>query len=325
MLYALNMPTLLRLVLLLALPGWSALVMARDWQSPLLRDHPLTGVIIETRSGERLSESQLLARLTPMSYVLIGEKHDNADHHQIEAWLLAALLAGDDQADPPTAQAVVFEMLDEAQQPALDRLAPTDSLESMQAALAWPAHGWDWAVYGPLIKQALILRATVLAGNVANPLLKAVYQRGADALQGARFDTLSSLTPAQQADIQQQIFESHCQLMPFERLAPMVTAQAARDASMAHALSAAPYRQAILLAGGFHVDKRLGVPVHLRGRSPDASVSVVMLVEVSAGAEASGDYALDAAADYIWFTPKATDVDYCESLRQQHKSGRPGS
>lgn len=62
-----------------------------DWQSPEGRDDPQTGRIVELRSGVTLSPQQLVARLAAAPRVIVGEKHDNPDHHAVELWLAQAL------------------------------------------------------------------------------------------------------------------------------------------------------------------------------------------------------------------------------------------
>lgn len=55
-----------------------------DWQSAEGRDDPQTGRIVELRSGVTLSPQQLVARLAAAPRVIVGEKHDNPDHHAVE-------------------------------------------------------------------------------------------------------------------------------------------------------------------------------------------------------------------------------------------------
>ncbi|HEX2009525.1 MAG TPA: ChaN family lipoprotein, partial [Roseateles sp.] len=50
--------------------------------------------IIEVASGRELSRAELLQQLRDSDYVLLGEQHDNALHHQRRGELLQALGAG---------------------------------------------------------------------------------------------------------------------------------------------------------------------------------------------------------------------------------------
>lgn len=61
-----------------------------DWKSPIALEHPLVGKIYDSK-GE-LTPDKLGDHLAASRYVLIGEKHDNIDHHQLELRLLQLLL-----------------------------------------------------------------------------------------------------------------------------------------------------------------------------------------------------------------------------------------
>jgi uncharacterized iron-regulated protein len=84
------------------------------WQSTLDADHPLVGVIWDVASRRRVGEAELAARVHSADIVLVGETHDNPDHHRIQAELLGVFAARH------AAPAVIFEMLDREQQPAVD-------------------------------------------------------------------------------------------------------------------------------------------------------------------------------------------------------------
>lgn len=289
---------------------------ADEWLSPLLQEHVLVGSIFSTASGRVVSEDELLGKLKSARFVLLGEKHDNPDHHQLEERLLTELISKD------SGKRVVFEMLDDSQQDLLGGLSVEDSLADLKQKLQWPERGWDWESYGPLFKLVLERGGKVVAGNVSTKILKQVYQTGiSGSASDDRFQSMTVLSAQEQAEIQQQIYKSHCEMMPFEKLAPMVATQVSKDASMAYALSQGNSTSAILVAGGFHASKTLGVPRHLQQLAPAAKTLVVMLYEVEEGLSQLEDYLEETPgiADYIWFTPKATDKDYCAAFKN-HKS-----
>lgn len=289
---------------------------ASEWQSPLLQDHPLVGKIFDLGMGDEVTKADLLDKLSAARFVLLGEKHDNPDHHALESELLAQLLGQD------TKPAVIFEMLDDSQQTLLSGIKPGDSLDSMKAQLSWPSRSWDWQSYGPLFQLTINQGARIVAGNVNSDSLKDAYKQGDSVLMPIeRFQSLSILDALERKQIQQLVYESHCELMPLDSLAPMVTVQMAKDASMAFAMTKDNPGKAILIAGGFHTSKSLAVPRHLGHLVPEASTAVVLLLEVSPDGLTLNDYpdAVEAEADFVWFSPKATDKDYCESLRN-HKN-----
>ena len=62
------------------------------WQSPQAREHAQLGHIIELRSGRLLTPAQLLDALAAAPLLLVGEQHDNPDHHALQLWLLRNLV-----------------------------------------------------------------------------------------------------------------------------------------------------------------------------------------------------------------------------------------
>lgn len=274
----------------------------------------MAGKIFAVATGDEITESPLMSKLSTARYVLIGEKHDNPDHHIIEDRILTRLVEKNTR--------VVFEMLDDSQQPLLSHLSKDDSLETLKQKLDWPQKGWQWDFYGPLIQRTLQADGVVVAGNVAVKKIKQIYASDPALLnKEKRFQTMGVLSASDRKAVQQQVFESHCELMPMETLLPMVNIQLAKDASMAYALTQGEARQSILVTGGFHADKTLGVPRHLQQLAPAETPVVVMLYEVEEGLETLDDYLEDAGgADFVWFTPKATDKDYCQGLRKHFQT-----
>ena len=57
------------------------------------RDHADLGVIRELASGRTLTPQELVERLAAAPRVLVGEQHDNPDHHALQLWLLRQLAA----------------------------------------------------------------------------------------------------------------------------------------------------------------------------------------------------------------------------------------
>src|SRR3546814_15444888 len=53
--------------------------------------HPLSGTLWDTRSGRQAGEQTLFAEAAAARWVLLGEKHDNAVHHALQARVVDAL------------------------------------------------------------------------------------------------------------------------------------------------------------------------------------------------------------------------------------------
>ena len=64
------------------------------WQTTLQKDHPLTGKIWSVREKRFITPQMLGQRVRAARYLLIGEVHDNRDHHRLQAWLIEQAAAG---------------------------------------------------------------------------------------------------------------------------------------------------------------------------------------------------------------------------------------
>lgn len=269
------------------------------WQSPEGREHPQLGQIIELRSGAVLSPAQLVERLARAERVLVGERHDNPDHHALQLWLLRALAAQRSQGS------LLLEMLNPDQQSRVEQvraqLAAGQAPQDMLQALAWQ-RGWAWSQYGPLLQHALRQPYPLLAANLDRREVLAIYSQVPE-LSGAA----STTAPVREA-LQGQIRRSHCDLLPESQLPAMLAVQQQRDRRMAEALLAAP-TPSLLIAGAFHARRDLGVPLHLSDLGEQGTTAVLILAEV--GSELNA-----AQADYLWLTPAQPEQDYCASLRK---------
>jgi uncharacterized iron-regulated protein len=300
------------------------------WQAPLWRDHPLVGRIWDVAAGEFIDSAALVERLRHGRFVLLGEKHDNPDHHRLQAWLLRALIAAGRRP------AVGFEMFTVDDAPAIARqLAthPTDAV-GLAEAVNWQRSGWpDWAMYQPIVEAALQANLPVVATNLSPATMRSLGQSGAAALDPA-FAAQYGLDRPPAPDIQtataEEIREAHCGFASEKQVNAMLLVQRARDAQMAESLAAAGQQDgAVLIAGAGHVRRDYGIPTYLASRVPGASVISMAFLEVSQHRLEPTAYAARFRRhtfpfDYVWFTPRVDDVDPCtafeEHLRKLQKA-----
>ncbi len=285
-----------------------------DWLTRRGIGHPLVGLIWSTRAERWLTPEALSTALREAHFVLLGEKHDNPDHHRLQAWLLDAVLAGGRHG------AVAFEMLDEddvAPLAALDRPAADD----VARATAWARSGWPpFVIYRPVFQAALSAGARLVAAHPDRQTLRSAMTDGIDGWPRARRARLGLDRPLPApalAALRQTIVDTHCGHAPAHIIDPMALAQQVKDAWMAWRLSeAADTRGAVLIAGGEHVRRDRGVPHFLSLYDPRPVASVSFREVADAGREAS-DYAGSEQADYVWFTPRLDDSDPCDAFREQ--------
>jgi len=305
-------------LVLLAAAGCAArgAVTLAPWQAPLEREHPLTGRIWDVRTARFVERDALARRLTGARYVLLGEKHDNPDHHQIQAALVRALLASGRRP------AIAFEQLTADQAPALARhlaSAPRDAA-GLAEAVNWKRSGWpDFALYQPIVEAALNAGVPVVAGNLGTATIRSVARGEPGAVPpelSTRYGLDRPLAPAAQARLTAEIRDAHCGHLPAARVDSMVLAQRARDATLADSLvSRADVDGGVLIAGVGHVRADHGVPLYLVARTPSVSIVVVAPLEARDGLTKPEDYAaqFDGALpfDFVWFTPRMDYKDPC--------------
>ncbi|MDM9653075.1 ChaN family lipoprotein [Pseudomonas wenzhouensis] len=266
--------------------------------APLGHEQADLGRIVDLATGQNISPEQLLRRLASAQRVLVGEQHDNPDHHALQLWLLRELARQRPQGS------VLMEMLNPEQQPKVDQAQraaregrlPADPFDT----LAWQP-GWDWSLYGALVMHQLRQPYPLLAANLDRAEIMQIY-RQRPVLEGEH-----STAETVQARLLEDIRDAHCGLLPDTQLPAMLAVQQQRDRRMAEALLAAP-QPSLLLAGAFHVRKDLGVPLHLTDLGAHAGSTVLILAEVGRQVDAS-------MADYVWFTAAQPEQDHCAKLR----------
>jgi uncharacterized iron-regulated protein len=299
--------------LLAALPAMAA-EPPGGWQSRLAADHPLVGRIWSAAAQDYVDTNVLRQSLSGARYVLLGETHDNPDHHRLQAWAIQAMV------DAGRRPAVVWEMLTADQAPALAAYLarPDDGAAGLGAAVGWPASGWpDWSIYQPIAAVALAAGLPMAAGNVGEGLKRAVLRDGLAALPVERRAALGLIDWREEhrQALLDDLYESHCALMPRTQLAPLVAVQRLRDAVLADALLRADAGDgAALIAGAGHVRRDRGVPWYLAARG-HRDVIVLTMREVRDGRVDPATYA--DGADVVWFTPRSDDRDHCAELRER--------
>ncbi|MDT3710957.1 MAG: ChaN family lipoprotein [Pseudomonadaceae bacterium] len=287
-------------LLLLLLSACQTLPPLPEWQSPEGRGHADLGAIVDLRSGERLSAAQLVQRLAEADYVLVGERHDNPDHHALQLWLLQAL------AERRSQGSLLLEMLTPEQQPAVARtqtqLRRGEPVEDLPTTLAW-SPGWPWRLYGPLVSYALAQPFSLMPANLTRAEIGQIYREVPRLPDGE--STRAEVAEALRA----QIVDSHCGMLPDSQVPAMLAVQQQRDRRMAARLLAAP-KPTMLIAGGFHARRDLGAPLHLRDLGGSGNVQVLMLAEV-------GERVAAQQANFVWYTPAQPAKDYCEQMRKR--------
>jgi len=285
-----------------------------SWQSGLYSDHPLVGKIWSSATHEFIDPSELIENASRTKYLLLGEKHDNPDHHALQALVL------DELVNRERAGAVAFEMMNSDSQQRLDTIQEQSlsSLDDLKTYLQWDEEGWDWNFYGPMLQRVYVAGLPLKAANIDDATMLQIY--------GGELPTelATVLSQVVMDKLNVDIDESHCGLLPESQFPAMVRVQQSRDGTMAAALGGANSDKVnILIAGNYHVRKDLGVPNYLLARQPmlaEKDIMTISFSEVDPETDNPADYLQQFtdinAYDYIWFTPAVSNEDYCASLQQ---------
>ena len=287
-----------------------------DWESGLYLGHEMVGSIWDARNDRFVSVAELTEALDSARYVLLGEKHDNPDHHRIQRNVLAYLIASNRVAS------VAFEMMDSDFD---DRLALLEDQQFVSQAqlkdyLQWDEEGWDWASYGPIISDTKAAGIEILSANISRTRMGEVYGQPLDPSVANVLDEQAI------GQLNIEIDESHCHLLPPSQFPAMVRVQQARDHAMAGSLSAieVPGRANVLIAGNYHIRQDLGVPnylLDLQSTTRRSDVLALAILEVSPLSNDPSEYLQAysdlAPFDFVWFTPAISNEDYCASLTDQ--------
>lgn len=298
-----------------------------EWISPLHRDNPLVGKIWQPSQSKFVSRATVENAARNATFVLLGESHNNADHHRLQAELVEGLVKSG------RAPALVFEMINQDRQGNIDdwRASKPSNAASLGPALNWAKSGWpDWTIYQPIANAVLKKDLPILAGNPPRKLTREISRKGFSILgkDAERLGLETELPKQSEADIRRDLYESHCKLIPEDRLTPLVAVQRARDAILADNVikghEAADTQSAVLIAGSGHARRDHGVPFYISARMTDAKILSLAFMQVSQGETDITDYAEIYGGklpfDFVWFTPRADSRDRCAELRERFKN-----
>ncbi|MBX8495941.1 ChaN family lipoprotein [Pseudomonas cichorii] len=255
-------------------------------------------MIRDNKSGQALSAQQLAERLAVASRVLVGEQHDNPDHHALELWLMQVLAARRPQGS------LLLEMLNPDQQARVTAvqsdLAQEKYPSDLPVALNWQK-AWDWSLYGPLMRYLLAQPYPVMSANLDTHEIITTYRQAPESSGSL------SAAPAVRERLLALIRDSH-DVLPEDRLPALLAVQQQRDRRMAQSLLAAPL-PSVLFADAWHVRKDVGVPLHLADLGVTEPAVVLLMVR-------TGEEVEPQSADYVWYTAATPEKDSGAQLRQ---------
>jgi len=260
---------------------------------------------------------QTYQRMAKADILVLGEIHDNPDHHRLQAKVLTEMLR---RGRRP---AIVWEMIPRGMQALLDSYV--GDADSFGSFMAWNERGWpDWQIYQPIAEVALAAKLPMRGGDLDPATIRLVSSKGFDTAFGMDRARRLGLNRSPSLDIQasmlQEQADAHCGLMPAASLAPMVDVQRARDAALAEAalfaLTAPGVDSVIVITGAIHARKDRGVPAVLAHIAPSVDVFALGLREGEGAAGTKGDLPAN-LFDAVWSSPPGPQIDHCAELRKR--------
>jgi len=221
--------------------------------------------------GGRVAAQEILSRAAREAVVLLGETHDNADHHRWQLNTIAGLAALHPRL------VLGFEMFPRRVQGALDRwvageLGEEEFLKASDWSRVW---GYETAFYLPLFHFARLNRIPMIALNVEREFVRTVGTKGLEAVPVDKREGVSDPAPASEAYVD-RLFADYSEHPEKDRTAArgdpefgrFVDAQLVWDRAMAQALAEAAARDpgalVIGVMGSAHVSQGYGVPHQLQ-------------------------------------------------------------
>ena len=275
-------------------------------------DNPLVGKAYDEKTHALAKPEDAENAALGVPFVLLGEKHDNADHHRLQARALKAIV---DHGRKP---AVAFEMIDLDLQRAADAFTQSGStdVDELGRVLEWDKRGWPaWSLYRPIFEVVVAAHLKIVATGLSHDQARRVVREGPGSLpeEIAERVKLLPLEPAVAASLDEEIKASHCGMLPDAMVPPMSIAQRVKDALMASMMQTnATPDGAVLIAGNGHVRSDRGVPIYLR--RPSITIG---FVEVDRSVSDASAYASDEPARFLVFTPRVDDEDPCKKFHAQ--------
>ena len=264
----------------------------------------------DANGARRERGSDVLADMARRNVVLLGEQHDNADHH---AWELATL--GALHSLRPR-MVIGFEAFPRHAQPVLDKwiageLSEQQLLEQSDWGKVW---GFPPELYLPLFRFARINAIPMRALNVDRELIQAISEKGWDAVPASQKEGVTRPAPPSPAylDDLYKVYKLHPEATDPQRahrdgpdFLHFVDSQTTWDRAMAQGLADALHTAdgddhplVVGIMGSGHVRYGRGVAYQLRDLGIE---SVGMLLPVSASEDCSK---LDGIADAVFAVPK---------------------
>ena len=253
--------------------------------------------VYDIRSGSQMRLKELVPYLLQQKIVIVGEHHNNEDHHWAQLRVIQAL------KDAGADVAVGLEMFRSDSQSELDRWVAGETSENAFEQVYYDNWNFPWPLYGDMLEFARDEKIPVVGLNVSKGITRQVAKGGFQSLDAKQRKALPMVSCHVDENYMNFIKESygmhgHGQL----DFTYFCEAQLVWDKAMAvhiiDYLYRHPYALMVVIAGKGHAQK-MGIPAQVRKRS--ALPYAVMLPQLPQGLVTGGPDETD--ADYLFLSP----------------------
>lgn len=233
-------------------------------------------------TGNKVNLNAVISTLGQYDVVFLGELHDDAVGHAIQAEIFRTAV---EQFAEKRRVTLSLEMFERDVQMVLNEYLAGQITENhfMLSSRPWGNYKTD---YRPLVELAKEKKLDVVAANAPRRYVNMVSRGGRDTLNGLSAEAKTWLPPLPFAEASEAYSKKFRALMGGSGEAAMgidniLNSQSLWDASMAYWISESLKKNkgslVVHLNGGFHTESRLGTVEHLLKYSPQAKALVVTM------------------------------------------------
>jgi uncharacterized iron-regulated protein len=289
------------------------------------RDNQLVGKIWDVKNKAFINRQQLLHKALDANFVLLGETHDNIEHHRDHGWFINQI----SQKKPDVA--IAMEMVNKKQADEINK-NKNGNIDDVINILEQAKVGWEYdKYYRPVFSSILKNDLPLYPADLERSTMMKVVRDGKDSTPNELKQLLNKtpLPKTQQEALKKEIEATHCGMIDAAMTKAMMRGQRTRDAAMGNNLYKVSHaggdksktRPVIMVSGSGHIRKDRGAPMYLKARDPDAKIVAIAWLEVHDDATDPEEYIKQwhsdtAPFDYVVFSPSANRPDPCEEMKK---------
>lgn len=251
----------------------------------------------DVAGGRETDLGRVLPTIRDANLVLVGEQHDNRDHHAAQLRIIQTL----HNAGKPIA--VALEMIEHRLQPILDGWGSGQMEEKTFVPYFQASWGNNWPLYRDIFVYCRDHGIPMVGLNVPREITSQVARKGFASLTPEQVGLLPMVTCRVDREYMELMRQAHGHGSSDEQFIRFCEAQLVWDTAMAvysmEYIGKNPERTVVLLAGSVHAWKK-GIPARIREQSPGTRYQV-FLPNTPGGFEKGAVTSED--ADYLILMP----------------------